>query len=60
MELTFNRSTGVTLSGTAIGQQIQDNIVLTGSPAAIEDIPILPTHLDVYLDTPQVDSEVRS
>jgi hypothetical protein len=50
MELTFNRSTGVTLSGTAIGQQIQDNIALTGSPTAVEDVPILPTHLDVYLD----------
>lgn len=50
LELTFNRSTGVTVAGTAIGQQIQDNITLTGSPTAIEDAPILPTHLDVYLD----------
>jgi hypothetical protein len=50
MELTFNRTDGVTLSGSAIGQQIQDNITLTASPTAIEDRPILPTHLDVWID----------
>ena len=51
LELTFNRSTGVTLSGTAIGQSIVDNVTLSGSPTAIEDAPILPTHLDVYVDS---------
>jgi hypothetical protein len=50
VELTFNRTDGVTLSGSAIGQQIQDNIALTGSPTALEDVPILPTHLDVFID----------
>jgi hypothetical protein len=50
LELTFNRTDGVAISGSAIGQQIQDNIALTGSPTAIEDKPILPTHLDVYID----------
>jgi hypothetical protein len=49
IELTFNRSTGVTVAGTAIGQQIQDNVALD-TATAIEDAPILPTHLDVYLD----------
>jgi hypothetical protein len=50
IEQTFNRSTGVTTTGTAIGQNIQDNITLTASPTAPEDVPILPTHLDVFLD----------
>ena len=51
LEITFNREDGVGLSGSAIGQNLQDNITLTGSPTAIEDKPILPTHLDVYVDT---------
>lgn len=51
MEVTFNRTDGVSLSGAAIGQNLTDNITLTGSPTAIEDKPILPTHLDVYVDT---------
>jgi hypothetical protein len=51
MEFTFNRSEGVALSGSAIGQQIQDNITLTATPTAYGDKPILPTHLDVYVDT---------
>lgn len=50
VELTFNRTDGVTLGGSAFGQQIQDNITLTASPTAVEDVPILPTHLDVYVD----------
>lgn len=50
MELTYNRTDGVAMSGDAVGQQIQDNIALTGSPTAVEDQPILPTHLDVFLD----------
>src|SRR5262245_62012978 len=50
IELTFNRTDGVTLGGSAIGQAIQDNITLTGSPTGVEDVPILPTHLDVFVD----------
>jgi hypothetical protein len=50
VELTFNRSTGVTVGGAAIGQQIQDGITITPTPTAVEDKPILPTHLDVYVD----------
>jgi hypothetical protein len=50
-ELTFNRTEGVTVSGSAMGQQIQDNIVLTSSPTQAGDKPILPTHLDVYVDS---------
>jgi hypothetical protein len=51
IEVTFNRSDGITLGGSAIGQQIQDNITLTATPTAIEDKPILPTHLDIYVDS---------
>jgi len=51
IEMTFNRTDGITLGGAAIGQQIQDNITLTATPTALEDKPILPTHLDVYVDT---------
>jgi hypothetical protein len=51
MELTFNRTDGVTVGGSAYGQNLQDNITLTGSPAAIEEAPILPTHIDVYVDS---------
>ena len=50
LEMTFNRSTGVTVSGTGIGQQVTDNISLD-TATAIEDAPILPTHLDVFVDT---------
>jgi hypothetical protein len=50
VELTFNRSAGVTLGGAAIGQNIQDNITMTASPTGVEDVPILPTHLDAYVD----------
>jgi hypothetical protein len=51
IELTWNRSEGIAVSGDAFGQQIQDNIALTGSPTALQDKPILPTHLDVFIDT---------
>jgi hypothetical protein len=51
IELTFNRTDGIVVSGAAFGQQIQDNISLTGSPTGLQDKPILPTHLDVYVDT---------
>lgn len=51
LELTFNRTDGVSVSGSAFGQQIQDNITLTASPTQLADKPILPTHLDVYIDS---------
>jgi len=50
LEVTFNRSTGLTMSGAAIGQAISDNIALD-TATSIEDAPVLPTHLDVYVDT---------
>lgn len=50
-ELTFNRTDGVSFSGSMIGQQLADNITLTASPTAIEEAPILPTHIDVFVDS---------
>jgi hypothetical protein len=50
-ELTFNRTDGVGIGGAAVGQNWQDNITLTPGPTATQDKPILPTHLDVYLDS---------
>lgn len=51
LELTFNRTEGVTVGGGGFAQQFQDNITLTASPTAIEEKPILPTHLNVYMDS---------
>jgi len=51
LTLTFNREEGIEVGGSAFGQQMQDNITLTAGPTAYEDKPILPTHLDVYVDT---------
>lgn len=42
---------GVSLSGALIGQRLQDGIVLTAGPTAVEEKPILPTEIDIYLDT---------
>lgn len=41
----------ITLDGKMIGQQLTDNISLTGSPTIIADIPVDPDDLQVYLDT---------
>lgn len=51
VEVTFDRENGVSVSGSGMSQQYQDNIAMTGSPAEIEEAPILPTHLNVYVDT---------
>jgi hypothetical protein len=50
-EITFNRSEGVSITGSGVAQQYQDNIALTGSPTLIEEAPILPTHLNVYVNS---------
>ncbi len=48
--LKFDREK-IECSGAMLGQAYQDGISLTGSPTAIAVQPILPTTLDVYLDT---------
>ncbi len=50
VEITFNRESGVQVSGSGFAQQYQDNIALTGSPTTITEAPILPTHLNVYVN----------
>jgi len=50
LEITFNRTDGVGMSGSAIGQNIQDNITLTASPTLLAEQVMLPTHLNVYVD----------
>lgn len=50
MELDFTRD-GVEVTGSMIGQALQDGITLTAAPTAIEEKPILPTGIDVWLDT---------
>lgn len=49
LELDLSRD-GVEVSGTMLGQRLSDGIALTGSPTTIEEKPILPTDIDVYLD----------
>lgn len=50
LELVFNRDT-VEVSGAMLGQRITDNSAMTGSPTSLPDVPIIPTEVDVYLDT---------
>jgi hypothetical protein len=50
LELAFNRTEGVTVSGAAVGQNIADNITLTPTPTAYEEAIILPTHLNCFID----------
>lgn len=50
LELTFNRD-GVEVGGSMIGQRISDNIALTAGPTTLPEVPILPTDLDVWVDT---------
>lgn len=41
----------IDLSGTMLGQTITDGITLTASPTAIEQVPILPKEVSIFLDT---------
>lgn len=41
----------VDLSGSMLGQALQDGITLTGTPSALALIPVLPKQVDVYVDT---------
>lgn len=40
----------IDLSGNMIGQLMTDGITLTAAPTAIEQIPIMPKHVSVYVD----------
>lgn len=49
VELDFSRD-AVEVSGSLMGQRLSDNIVMTATPTAIEQVPILPTDIDVFID----------
>lgn len=49
LSFTFNRM-GATVEGKMFAQAIQDAITLTATPAAIEEKPVLPNQVDVYID----------
>ena len=46
--IDFSRAE-ITLDGTMIGQQLQDDITLTATPSAIEVVPVLPDDGNLYL-----------
>ena len=48
--MSFSR-TGVDLTGSMIGRRLTDGITLTAAPTALDLVPVLPSHLSVYLDT---------
>jgi hypothetical protein len=48
--LTFTRDS-VEVGGAMLGRQLQDNITLTATPSAIEEKPIIPAHVDVFIDS---------
>lgn len=51
LEVTFNRESGVQISGSGWAQNYSDNIALTGSPTTVTEAPMLPTHLNVYVNS---------
>src|SRR5436190_6614364 len=62
-KFTFGQFTAFTLSGTReavthagdlTGKGFTDGITLTASPTAIPQIPILPKHVDIYMDDTSV------
>jgi hypothetical protein len=46
--LTYNRTEGLTVSGSGFAQNYQANITLTPTPTVIEEAIILPTHINIY------------
>jgi hypothetical protein len=48
MEITRDAAT---IGGAIVGQALSDGIALTGAPSAIENMPIVPKHVSVYLDS---------
>lgn len=48
LKLSFSRD-GCELSGSMLGQEIDDGITLTGSPTAIALMPVFPTHMAAFV-----------
>lgn len=49
LDMEFTRD-ACSLSGSMIGQNLQDGITLTGSPSAVESMPVVPKHVSVFAD----------
>lgn len=47
---TFNRG-ATDFSGKMFGQAIADNVALTASPTAIQEKPVIPNQVDVFIDS---------
>jgi len=45
---TYNRTDGLSISGSGFAQNYQANITLTATPTVIEEAIVLPTHLNIY------------
>lgn len=50
IEYDFSRK-GVDVKGSGLGQKITDGITMTSSPTTVAEKPILPTDVDIYLDS---------
>ncbi|NMC54970.1 MAG: hypothetical protein GYA48_15190 [Chloroflexi bacterium] len=48
LTLNFSRDEA-TVEGGALAQALEDNVVMTGAPSAIDLVPVLPTHICIYL-----------
>lgn len=53
LTLGFSRD-GIAVGGSGFGQRITDGVTMTASPTAVEDKPILPTQVDVFIDPTSV------
>lgn len=51
LALTFSRTSDLKLSGTIIARRLETGVTLTASPTTIENKPIVPGHVSVFLDT---------
>ena len=54
LSLSFSRES-LELSGSMLGQRLQDGITLTSNPTVVRQVPILPSQVDVYLDASHTD-----
>lgn len=48
--IAFTRE-NIELSGTMLGRSLQDGIALTASPTLVDVVPVVPSAVDVYVDT---------
>lgn len=51
LTLSFSRNAGVGLTGSLLGRRIEDGITPTTGLSGVALVPVLPTQVDVYVDT---------